>query len=45
MSGGGAEREKERERERERENLKQGPGSELLAQSLMWDLNPGTVRS
>ena len=32
-------------RERERENLKQEPGSKLSAQSLMWDLNPWTMRS
>ena len=34
MSGGGA------ERERETQDPKQAPGSELLAQSLTWDLNP-----
>ena len=28
-----------REREREIQNLKQAPGSELAAQSLMWGLN------
>ena len=28
-----------REREKETQNLKQGPGSELLAQSLTWGLN------
>ena len=39
MSGGGA------ERESETQNLKQAPGSELSAQSLMWGLNPQAVRS
>ena len=39
MSRGGAEREGERERERETQNLKQAPGSELPAQSLMWGSN------
>ena len=45
-------REREREhkqgrgkRERETQNLKQAPGSELSAQSLMWGSNPQTVRS
>ena len=50
-------REREREREREtacewgrgrergRQNLKQAPGSELSAQSLMWGLNSQTERS
>ena len=33
-------RERERERERETQNLKQVPGSELSAQSLMRDSNP-----
>ena len=33
------------ERERETQNLKQAPGFELLAQSLMQGLNPRTVRS
>ena len=33
MSRGGA------ERERKTQNLKQAPGSELSAQSLMWGLN------
>ena len=36
MSRGGA----ERERERETKNLKQAPGSKLLAQSLTWGSNP-----
>ena len=39
MNGGGA------ERERETQNLKQAPGSELSAQSLMWRLNSQTMRS
>ena len=39
MIGGGA------ERERETRNLKQVPGSELSAQSLMQGLNSQTVRS
>ena len=51
------EREREREREsehvcmgegqikKETQNLKQAPGSELSAQSLMWALNPRAVRS
>ena len=47
------ERERERERarvgegqrERETQNLKQAPGSELSAQSLMWNSNSQTVRS
>ena len=34
-----------RGRKRGRQNLKQAPSSELLAQSLMWGLNSGTVRS
>ena len=34
-----------RSRERETQNLKQTPGSELSAQSLMWGSNPQTVRS
>ena len=36
---------RERERERKRENLKQAPGTELSAQSLMQDLNSQAVRS
>ena len=45
--GRGTEKEREREREgqRETQNLKQAPGSELSAQSLMWGSNPQTVRS
>ena len=43
------EREKEQagegQRERETQNLKQAPGTELSAQSLMWGLNLWTVRS
>ena len=39
MSRGGA------ERERETQNLKQAPGSELSAQSLMQGSNPQTVNS
>ena len=35
----------EAERERETQNLKQAPGTELSAQSLTQDSNPGTVRS
>ena len=38
MSWGGAEREKETQ------NLKQAPGSELLAQSPTWGSNPQTGR-
>ena len=38
-SGGGA------ERERETQNAKQAPGSELSAQSPVWDLNSRAVRS
>ena len=44
-------REREREkagegqREREIQNPKQAPGSELSTQSLVWGLNPQTVRS
>ena len=33
------------QRERGRQNLKQVPGSELSAQSLMWGSNSRTVRS
>ena len=33
------------ERERETQNRKQAPGSELSAQSLIWGLNPWTMRS
>ena len=43
VSRGGAERERETERDRERQRetqkLKQPPGSELSAQSLMWGSN------
>ena len=35
----------EGQRERETQNLKQAPGSELLAQSPTWGSNPRTVRS
>ena len=44
------ERERDREqagegqRERETQNPKQTPGSELLAKSLTWSLNPQTTR-
>ena len=38
-------RERDRQTERETQNLKQGPGSELSAQSLIWGSNPQTVRS
>ena len=38
-------RERERERERETQNLKQVPGSELSAQSMMWGSTSRTVRS
>ena len=31
--------------ERETQNLRQAPGSELLAQSPKWGLNPPTTRS
>ena len=34
-----------RGRERETQNLKEAPGSKLSAQSLIWGLNPRTVRS
>ena len=33
------------QRERETQNLKQAPGSELSAQSLMQDWNSGAVRA
>ena len=39
VSGGGT------EREREIKNPKQAPGSKLSAQSPMWGLNLGTMRS
>ena len=39
------ERGRGRERERETQNLKQAPGSEPSAQSLMHGSNPPTVRS
>ena len=39
------ETETEREQERETQKLKQGPGSEMSAQSLTWDLNSQTMRS
>ena len=42
---GQRETETERERERETQNLKQAPGSELSAQSLMRGSNSQTVRS
>ena len=32
------------QREKETQNLKQVPGSELLAQSWTWGLNPQTMR-
>ena len=35
----------QREREREAQIVKQAPGSELSAQSLMWGSNPWTARS
>ena len=35
----------EEQRERETQNLKQAPGSELSAHSLMWGLNSRTARS
>ena len=42
----GRDRERERERERERgAESEAAPDSELSAQSLMWGLNPQTVRS
>ena len=40
-----AECEQGRGREREAQNLKQAPGSELSAESLMWGLNPRIARS
>ena len=39
------ERETERERERKTQNLKQGPGSEMSAQSLTQGLNSQNTRS
>ena len=39
------EHEQGRGRERETQNLKQAPGSELSAQSLMWGLNSQAMKS
>ena len=39
VNGEGAERERQTDRQTDRQNLKQGPGSELSAQGLMFGLN------